>query len=71
MRKPHSCGTCDRCYEYSNELYLYEYVGGNGRTSDDLCESCFPKCTLCNRAFSDEEDLCEQCMAVIELEEKA
>lgn len=66
-----SKGICDRCDEYSSERYIYEFMSPYGRTSDDLCESCFPKCALCNSAFSDEEDLCEQCMAVIELEEKA
>jgi len=72
MRQPDAnSGRCDRCEEYSAERYLYEYIGSYGPDCDFLCEACYPKCTLCNSEFAGDEDLCESCEAIVELEEKA
>jgi len=61
MRHPDSKGICDQCDEYSNELYVYFFINEYGKACDSLCESCYPKCTLCNVEFAEDEDLCEVC----------
>lgn len=61
MRQPDCKGICVRCDEYSKELYVYEFISEYGPMYDNLCESCYPKCTLCNSEFAEDEDLCEKC----------
>lgn len=69
MRQPDGKGICHRCDEYSSELYNYEFVSEFGEDCDELCESCYPKCTICNVEFAGDEDICEFCERLIENDE--
>lgn len=62
-------GICDICNDaYCEKLFFlwnYEY-----EYRMHVCESCCPKCECGSMDVEDGTDHCEQCNAVIELEEK-